>query len=650
MSLVFRAFLLAGIFSSGGALGSVWLKKNYAQMLPVTLCGMLLAVYPFYLLDALKAGLVAVLALAALCYAAAAYGVVRKRNVAAAASLFFSGGFWAFLLLALLYQYATKDTLVWFWDSLRLWGAEVKYMYYYNANVLRPDSLIWTNMQSYFPGVQLFQYLCLKILGEFRESWLALGYALFAGGVMLGTADKLKAKQLCGWVGCALLIFLVPLTCYNGNADCATYYRSLYIDAMLGILFGASIVYAFAAKLGDWFDWLRFSMVVVCLCLMKDSGLLLGILAIAIFLVLQLQAVRHAPPPEEGRASALPPATGRRVWLSAGITAGAVALYYGSWKCRIALAGISSSHEDNLLARLTQGFGAEQQAVLAAFGKALVQWWIVPPNFSLFPVYTAVGFLALFCGVGALFYAIVQKEWRRRFLTVFCAMLGANVLYLIGLLGLYLYSFAMTELPSFARYTCTILLADAVFAALMAAYIVSHALYTSAKAVLSTFLCLVVCMSFCFSYQKESTFGGYDPYAAIAQSAICTEDLLDVTYADGARVNVLMAQTADGYLEHPLQHRIYFDLIDDNIRVDAFMYSEEDSVADSKARCEALCATLRASYDYLYVYEWDDWFAATYSSLFENGRQDLEDGWKIYHVVWQPDGSLKLVHALSGGK
>ena len=155
-------------------------------------------------------------------------------------------------------------------------------------------------------------------------------------------------------------------------------------------------------------------------------------------------------------------------------------------------------------------------------------------------------------------------------------------------------------------------------------------------------------MSFCFSYQKESTFGGYDPYAAIAQSAICTEDLLDVTYADGARVNVLMAQTADGYLEHPLQHRIYFDLIDDNIRVDAFMYSEEDSVADSKARCEALCATLRASYDYLYVYEWDDWFAATYSSLFENGRQDLEDGWKIYHVVWQPDGSLKLVHAAIG--
>ena len=154
-------------------------------------------------------------------------------------------------------------------DEYTHWGDIVYAMFY--GNKLSAFNTLDGWYSSYPPAISLFQYFFVEMLG-YSEGVLYFAYQLFGLSLILPFLDKLKGK-----VGQFILILLIclffPLTLFDD------FYNSIYVDAMLGLVFGFIIAYATLYKNLNKADLLIISLGLFILTLLKDAGLFLSLMA-----------------------------------------------------------------------------------------------------------------------------------------------------------------------------------------------------------------------------------------------------------------------------------------------------------------------------------------------------------------------------------
>jgi hypothetical protein len=138
-----------------------------------------------------------------------------------------------FLTIFLSLFLITRDLHFYLWDEFSHWGIFPKELYIKNY---LPINDICTGGPQYIPGISLYEYYFLKILG-YKEGYAYFSYLFFIFSEIITFIDNYKKEKtlvyLLLFLSVIAFLFYLPI-----------YFFSLYVDAALGLLFGTGLILA----------------------------------------------------------------------------------------------------------------------------------------------------------------------------------------------------------------------------------------------------------------------------------------------------------------------------------------------------------------------------------------------------------------------
>ena len=216
------------------------------------------------------------------------------------------------------------------WDEFSFWAASTKLIYTTNS-LFKENSPIF--LKSYPPIQQLFQYHVLQFFSWSEKNtlfaqdiWLLSGALLIANQPKLGVLPKT-----------IVFVSLTSLVYAFGYS-----FSSIYSDALLGICFAASV--SLAAKREQSFSvWFALVLSLCVLILLKEIGILLALVAIAVYAANMLLAspVRSSPTAALTRARVSVLSGLRSHWLKIFSLVGLIVFVMQSWAWYVKSIGAS---------------------------------------------------------------------------------------------------------------------------------------------------------------------------------------------------------------------------------------------------------------------------------------------------------------------
>ena len=275
---------LLGLGAVSAAL-SVRFRESLVKTVPVTLCATGLVLYILAFFGALAA-ITWLMAAAALGVLLALMLAVRRGGrgaLKAAAEPFLEPQVWvnaaAVLAVVLLVNYR----LIAEWDACNFWGPDIKSLFY-RQGYAGHLSNVAPGFGDYPPMTQLLIWWFLNLFGRFDEGLVFGGYFFYTVALLFSVTGSLpKSGGLLRRLGrgalCVLLLFALP-----GVAD-SSWYRSLYADPVMGMLFGCLIIEITGE--GAWTGWrtAKCAVYLACLALTKSAGLLWAAYTLALYLL-----------------------------------------------------------------------------------------------------------------------------------------------------------------------------------------------------------------------------------------------------------------------------------------------------------------------------------------------------------------------------
>ena len=371
------------------------------------------------------------------------------------------GKFFIFIfVLYLLYikiQHAHFST----WDEFTHWAAVSKYLFLTNS---LPGAYGPIQMPDYPPGAALFHYFIFKIIG-YSE-----GHAYFAQDILL-IVPLLCLFQRLSWrqwpyiistiFFCYLSIFVFGSWSLNPVSGGQGGFVSLQMDLVLGIFFGCGLVCYYLSQKNIKNIFLILPLI-FCLPLLKTTGIFFALLLCFIIMADQLILTQF----NDQKKS-----MGRVILISVLLIITA-SLSYGSWQFYLYFhhiqttysSGITFSHIKQLIAgNLTLA----QQTIISDFFHTLIYGQIGAAQISFFfkdPRIINILEMLIFMvfAVSILLFSEKDKLKRVSILNLNLCLLVGLILFVIGMLFVYLYSFQYYEshyISSYPRYLGTYFIA-----------------------------------------------------------------------------------------------------------------------------------------------------------------------------------------------
>ncbi|WP_251496845.1 hypothetical protein [Otoolea muris] len=333
------------------------------------------------------------------------------------------------------------------WDEFSHWGLVVKNMDYFNAFGNCPGSTVLC--KGYPPGMALWEYFIGKLYGGFFEGHVYQARGWLLAVLFLPIAKSFTWRQ-CIYAGMSVIFILMCPFIFNES-----YLTTLYVDAVLGILFGYILSVGFLEKERNCFFILNVSLALYVLCLTKASGVFLAAVAAAVIL-----ADDWIEKNREFRKSIL-------IWTG---LCGGIAIGKFSWafylKASATQEAWNTSHVTipNII-KLVNGEGAEYQyTVINNFINALtgetISGYIIRLNYIVWATIMIITMLLL--------GKKLENRMKRKLLIYGCTSMAGLFLYTTGLLFLYIFTYSEYEavhLASFQRYISTYFIGVALFLA-----------------------------------------------------------------------------------------------------------------------------------------------------------------------------------------
>ena len=291
------------ILCSGSFFCAAACDKKFEELLPVTMAGSVLIIFLTGILGSLLPGVYMVMLAAAGLYLAGMVLLIRRRSFRRWLSNMLTPGFVLFCFFFVFFIYVNRGRLATFFDEFSHWVDVAKVMTVLDDFGTNPASQ--SRFASYPPATAIFQYLLQKLAiltgsrSEFTEWMVFTSANLF---LVVGLFPLLKNY---GWkqpLSAALAgagLFLSPMILLPYT------YEFAGGDAPMAMLLGAGLGYILLTKDKDWFYTLNLSLCCALLVLTKDLGILMGLFLALVAMAADLQANRPIGPGAKDRTLAI---------------------------------------------------------------------------------------------------------------------------------------------------------------------------------------------------------------------------------------------------------------------------------------------------------------------------------------------------------
>ncbi len=267
-SVIILFFLL----STGAVFGTVLLKKEYSfeEYIPVSCMAVVLWLFGFGLVGALKAGMISLLVLCTGIWIAGIAAGIRDRDRLKG---LFTPGFCVYIAMFAVTAFVCYGQMAHVLDEFSHWALVVKEMYLTNQLSVSPE-VQFTFYKHYPPAMSIFQYFLLKLGRSFDEWKMYFAYQIFMLSFFLPFMRKLNFKKLPAYFAIAAL-WLGILAFY----PCA--YMEIYIDPFLAVVTGCGFATVMTADENNNLSRANIFLSAAILVLSKEIGIMP-----AIFLIL----------------------------------------------------------------------------------------------------------------------------------------------------------------------------------------------------------------------------------------------------------------------------------------------------------------------------------------------------------------------------
>lgn len=612
-----------GVILCLGLAPARWFHKQWEEALPMAVYLLILILYVCGLAGSLRVGVWLILILAALSllfYLKSSVGQWKAcvRQLA-------TPGILVFVLAAGAALVLLRGRLLTQWDEFSHWGLVVRNMMALDRFGNLPQAT--TYFKGYPPAAALLEYFFARLGGvPLAESYLYRAMDLWLAVMLAASLRRFGWKQ---WPGVLLqtgLAVLVPFIFYE------TPYATVYVDALLGVLF-ASILWSWLTRQGsEEFALLELGLGLCVLCLVKSAGAGLAMFALLIAAAERFWVCRR-PLPGTIRGCVLlaVPLLG---WLVGKMSWG---MYLratdteGAWDT-------SGLTLDGVLGLFRPDVPEYRVSTMQEFKRQLLH----PLESGLIRISPA-GWAVVLVLAGICIWLLCAKANRRRNAVLFGGLSLSFCVYTLSLLLLYLFTYSEYEarrVASFHRYMGTFLLG---FALLTVLALVECSASGRKASLLAPVLALVLVV----------------PAVPAARAAQLLHSRQITAQSVETRAPFVQALNAQARLDQETD-RVYFICQNSNgyeywvtrynmtpVRLqDAEGWSLGDAYDEGDVWSKAISPEQwqqqlqEQQYTYVYLFRPDERFAQQYGSVFLNPEQIA--GGRFYRVVPQADGSVKL--------
>lgn len=429
--------LLFLVLSAPGVWAAAARGRRFEELLGVSAMGVVLLLFFFGLLGGLKAGVYAVLLLAAGFWLLACRALLIREKRRAFLGNLMTPGFWmfavAFVTLAILNRGRLANT----WDEFSHWIDVVKVMTALDDFSTNPKA--FSGYGHYPPGMALFQYFFQKIrilcggVG-FSEADAYTAYQMLSFSLLLPLTKRLDRRKPVMILLYLAAVFAAPLMFHN-------FFASLFIDGFLGVCSGVGMTMIFLYKEEEKDSLYTLSIAMLCamLVLAKDAGLGLAVCLAAAFL-----------------ADHWLRGNGRKWSACAAVVLG-TAVPKLLWMLEVRLAPTILRTNPPVIQRGISG--ADRMKILRTFALGLYERELPIGNSGI--SFSCIGLLLLALAALCLLYPAFKTENRRGRAAVLVTLGVQMIAWVAGMGVMYLVSFVWYEsinLLCFERYLGTALL------------------------------------------------------------------------------------------------------------------------------------------------------------------------------------------------
>lgn len=631
MSTVIVFFL---VLSVGSAAGAVLWQRQYEEMLPLTSAALVLLLFLSGILGSLKIGVYVVWLLTAGIYLFLVVWVVEKKCLKNVLPYLFTPGFFVFCVLFCLAVYFNFGKMADGWDEFSHWADIVKAMVTIDDFGTNANS--GSHFQSYPPGMALFQYFLQKLNGarggqDFCEWMLYFAYQIFCFTFFMPFLKNLQWKRLGGIVCTGIVIFLSPLLFYSDL------YTKIYIDPFLGILAGTGLAVLFLREEKDLASSVNLLLTCSMLVLAKDAGLLFAAILACAYAADCLQKkqvyIGKETARKDSEKSKAAVGSGRcqstagwdeirQEWLCILAAAGAVLVPKLLWNYNIhankAKINFSGKFQWGSLWQVL--IGQDQTyytTVFTNFWQALAEQ--TTKNLPSLNYWLILLLLLLLLYGGYRMYAVQRVDSKRRGRIFMTSVLVQTVVYVCGLCVTYMFKFSEYEavrLASFERYMNILCLALWI-AGLLLVLGALHCYYEKQRWADVVIVCLLLVVSPVRQVSElfhrlpvSASIETRAPYEAFGKKIAALVPAGSMIY--------FISQETNGFDYWVMRYTVRPNRFNPSFSWSIGQAFYEGDIWTRAIAPEEWKQELTAEYEYVAIYQLNEYFVQNFAVLFEN--------------------------------
>jgi|GEM_PF-866212 len=556
--------------------------------------------------------------------------------------------FLVFLLIAIYLNYGRMFII---WDEFSHWGSVLKHMYSLDA-LASLKNTVGQFARTYPPASSLFQYFWMRPFPKFTEYPAYIASNMFFFSLVMMFLRRFNVKNYFFLIIFILIPVAIPLK------PEFSFFSSLYVDAILGIMLGVMLLTYYRDDIKD----ALYKCIIICalslqLTLTKDTGFIFaligGLIILIDFIAFKAGITKNFLDHLKKDKDYL-----RKIFLA---TLPLLFTVFSKFllSMHLKLAEASSVLEDRSIdvkKILSRDFLPYQEETIANFTTALIQKPLAPLESP---------FLKLIILLSSIFliYTILivrNKLLKKRLIVTFLGLVLGGIGYSLAILIAYLFVFGSNEAVNLAAYTRYILsYFMAFFIFLLVFFVVKtepppkpvspkKSLSESIKAI------VFVSLSLYLSHVLISKVEIYLPESpqAVRQSVHETiitrnefeKSLIWKEYLQDQKLETYMiAQASTGYDTLVLIHTLYPTHITwtKDYSVATELYHNYPGLGDPWTMIispEDWSKYVLDNYDLVYIFRYDEKFKQTYGHYFDT----LENN-ALYKVTTNSSGILELV-------
>ncbi|MBN2880304.1 MAG: hypothetical protein JXN65_11825 [Clostridia bacterium] len=518
--------------------------------------------------------------------------------------------------------YFNKDRLFVEWDEFSHWGKTVKNMYYLNTLANQDYNLLY---KSYPPATAIFQYLLLQLKGSYSEGIIFSSMPILYFSLVMPFYKKIKPKSILNILVITIGIVVIPIIFYNN------FYTSIYVDALLGILFAYILLNDFFEK-NYLIRNLGVALGTTVLCLTKSSGQGLAVLS---FIITCADSIyKYKQKNDKFSKKDIFKFFKTPIFMFSGLFFALV-----SWKIYTHVNGIVDTRNPSGISvkALIDTF-IHHQGIGTSVVRSFISFIVKRPTINTIISITSLGTICLLLILALIVIRNSKANIQPRMKILFAGLSIGSLIYFISLCFIYIFSFSEYEAKSLAsveRYVNTYLLG---FFIITIGSIINNLINKRKKGLIIPIVILAMLTITNLSPIYEIAVAYKEENVATQNYRAPYKNLQEYTDIINSDDNLSLLCTEGQGLENLIYQYEYMDELNisgyDSIGTAPYYGGD---IWTKVLTFEEYELYLTSAYDFLYVVRANEKYNEDYGCMFEIGYAENNT---LYHIEKNSDGSI----------